>query len=150
MNMNSESQRMTKDANWEFLFETEQRENHKSYIVKYYVNHKMNQIKEVGGCNENIISCPIDLDYVICRYLVKGDSNVFIKNRLLRVINIMFTKGCNKCPYWNEWHQKSDDIRKYYLSKGIIPKSSFFPARIIDTHYYVYKAYAVKDLVGEL
>jgi hypothetical protein len=32
MKKNSESKRITKDDNWEYLFKTKERENHKSYI----------------------------------------------------------------------------------------------------------------------
>jgi len=145
MKKNSESKRMTEGGNWEFLFKMKQREKKKSYILRFYHIYELNQIKQLGIRTEKIISCPIEVDYIICSYLVNGDSNVFIKNRLLRVINTMFTNGCNKCPYFTEWHQMQDTVRNDYISKGIIPKSSFFPARILDTHYYLYKSYTAKD-----
>jgi hypothetical protein len=145
MKKNPESKRMTKKENWQFLFELKHREKNKSFILRIYHNPEMNQIKQVGGQKDKIISCPMELDYIICSYLVKVASNLFIKNRLLRVINTMFTNGCNNCPYLTEWHQMQDAVRNDYISKGIIPKSSFFPARILDTHYYLYKSYTAKD-----
>lgn len=145
MKKNPESKRMTKKENWQFLFDLTQREKNKSFILKIYHNPETNQIKQVGGNKDKILSCPRELDFITCSYLVNVGSNVFIKERLLRVLNTMFTNGCNRCPYLIEYHQMSDDIRNYYISKGIIPNSSFFPARIVDTHYYIYKAYTTNS-----
>ncbi len=98
MKKKPESKRMTEGEYWEFLFKLKQRKKNKYYTLRYYHNPEANQIKELKGRDERIISCPMELDFIICSYLVKGESNVFIKNRLLRVINTIFTKGCNKCP----------------------------------------------------
>ena len=146
MKKNQESKRMTEKENWQFLFELKQREKNKSFYLRIYHNPETNQIKQLGGKKDKIISCPMELDLITCSYLVNVDSNVFIKGRLLRVLNTMFTNGCNECPYLIEWHQIQDDMRNYYLSKNIIQECSFFPAKITDEHYYLYQSYAAEDL----
>jgi hypothetical protein len=145
MKKNPESKQVTDGGNWQFLFELAQREKNKSFILRIYHNPEINQIKQVGGQKDKIISCPMELDFITCSYLVNGDSNVFIKGKLLRVLNTMFTNGCNKCPYLIEWHQMQDNMRDYYISKRIIQECSFFPAKITDAHYYLYKSYAAED-----
>ena len=145
MEKNPESKRITEGENWQFLFKMKQRENNKSYILRFYHNPEMNQIKQLQGQKETIISCPIELDYIICSYLVKGGSDVLITWRLLEVVNNMFTNGCNKCHYLKKWDQMSYHILNVYISKGIIPGSTFFPAMIIDTHHYISKLYAANN-----
>jgi hypothetical protein len=104
----------------------------------------MNQIKEVEGREERIISCPLELDFIICSYIVQGDSNVFINNRLVRAINTMLTNGCNQCPKWIEYHQMLNAIWNANVDKGIIPNSSSLDM-MVDTHSYLYESYATED-----
>jgi hypothetical protein len=144
MKKNPESKQVTKKDNWQFLFELKHNVNHKYHIIKYCGNSKMNQIKEVEGQEERIISCPIELDFIICSYLIQGDSNVFIKKRLLRVINAMLTNGCNDCPKWIEYHQMLSAIWNDNVDKGIIPNSSSLDM-MVDTHSYLYESYATED-----
>lgn len=65
-----ESNRITKRENWQYDFKMKQYENHKYYIFRFYVNYDRTKIKQSRARKDTIITCPIELDFMLLVYLV--------------------------------------------------------------------------------
>jgi hypothetical protein len=141
MKKNPDSKRITRPQIWKFISYVVHTDNNTPRVTRFYVNCETNKVKKVNGRGEIIISCPIELDYIICRHLWLERSDVLITWKLIEIINGMFNDCCNKCHLWKEYDQLSDNERNIYISEGILPGSGAFLPNMVDTHYHISKLY---------
>ncbi len=144
MENNPEPNRITKRDNWQYVFKMTQRENNKYYIFRFYVNSDRTKIKKPRARKNTIITCPITLDHLICHYLDNGNTHFRVTSRLLEVINNMFDKCSNKCPYWHSWIQQLEDRRIELNRKCFILLTEIYQG-YIDTHDSIFNLYTAKD-----
>jgi hypothetical protein len=139
-----QSRRINKRENWQFVFKMRQSEGRKDYIFRFYVNADRTKIKKSRTRKNTIIVCPIKLDYLICDYLREPNTHFLVTTRLLEVINNMFDRCSNKCPYWHIWIQKLEDRRIELNRKGFIDVTDIGPD-FIKTHDSIFNLYTAKD-----